>query len=107
MRNFNQRVYEIVRMIPRGYVASYGQIARLAGDPQASRIVGYALHGLPDPEFTPWQRVVRKDGSLAPFLSDRTLQYKLLKAEGVAFDKNRRVKMEKHRWDEEEFYSEL
>lgn len=60
---FKQRVYEVVRHIPRGKLMSYGQIAALVGSPRAARIVGGVAHwGDPD---LPWQRVVMKDGSLA------------------------------------------
>ena len=103
MKDFNKRVYEIVKMIPYGAVANYGQIARLAGSPRASRIVGYAVHAVPDPMNTPWHRVVLKDGSLAKFENGKNLQYKLLKAEGVGFSKDKKVDMKKHLWDEVEF----
>lgn len=98
LKNFNRLVYEIVRQIPAGYVMSYGQISRLAGNPRASRAVGYALHANPDPENIPCHRVVFKDGSLTPSFVfggiDR--QHKLLKAEKVTFTKDKKVKMQKH-----------
>ena len=98
IRSFNQTVYEIVMNIPKGYVMSYGQISRLAGNPKASRAVGYALHGNPDPENIPCHRVVFKDGSLTPafVFGGINKQYKLLKAEKVIFTKDKKVKMEKH-----------
>jgi methylated-DNA-protein-cysteine methyltransferase-like protein len=104
IKNFNSRVYEIVMRIPRGKVMYYGQISRLAGNPRASRAVGYALHGNPDPENIPCHRVVFKDGALTPAFvfggTDR--QYKLLKAEKVAFTKEKKVKMDIHNWQPEE-----
>ncbi|MCH4160479.1 MAG: MGMT family protein [Bifidobacterium sp.] len=63
---FSQRVYEVVRRIPAGRVATYGQIAALAGNPRNARIVGYALHANPEPGVIPCHRVVFRDGSLAP-----------------------------------------
>lgn len=64
--SFNQRVYEVVRRIPRGMVATYGQIAVLAGSPRNARFVGFALHANPEPGVIPCHRVVFRDGSLAP-----------------------------------------
>lgn len=64
--NFYRAVYAAVRRIPAGKVATYGQIAMLAGSPRASRIVGGALHRNPEPGKTPCHRVVFRDGSLAP-----------------------------------------
>ncbi|WP_314688271.1 MGMT family protein [uncultured Bifidobacterium sp.] len=84
---FAERVYAVVRRIPRGCVATYGQIAELAGSPRASRAVGTALHHNPLPGVIPCHRVVFHDGSLAPgfaFGGPRR-QWELLEAEGVAF----------------------
>ncbi|WP_083907414.1 MGMT family protein [Alloscardovia criceti] len=85
--SFSQRVYEVVRRIPRGKVATYGQIASLIGSPRSSRFVGFALHSNPEPGVIPCHRVVFKSGALAPGFAfggpDR--QYLLLKEEGVAF----------------------
>lgn len=85
--SFNARVYQIVRGIPRGCVATYGQIAALAGNPRNARLVGYALHANPEPGVIPCHRVVFRDGSLAPGFAfggpDR--QRALLEAEGVRF----------------------
>ena len=61
--NFRQRVYALVQQIPKGMVMTYGQIAALCGNPRAARIVGGIAH-YGDPNL-PWQRVVKKDGSLA------------------------------------------
>ena len=59
------RIYGVVRRIPRGRVATYGQIARLAGLPNHARQVGYALHALPDDSRVPWQRVVNHRGEVS------------------------------------------
>ncbi len=64
MSDFFDRVYEIVKQIPRGKVTTYGAVAKLAGSPRASRQVGWALHNNPQPGIIPCHRVVFKDGSL-------------------------------------------
>ena len=57
-----ERIYAIVRRIPRGRIASYGQVARLAGLPGHARQVGYALHALPEDSGIPWHRVINARG---------------------------------------------
>ncbi len=64
--SFNKAVYEAVKQIPRGKVASYGQIAMVCGSPRASRAVGRALHINPEPGVIPCHRVVNSAGRLAP-----------------------------------------
>ena len=63
---FFENVYEAVQLIPRGKVATYGQIARMIGAPRSSRAVGYALHANPRPGVIPCHRVVNREGRLAP-----------------------------------------
>lgn len=84
---FNSRVYEIVCTIPQGFVATYGQVAALAGNPRNARFVGFALHANPQPGVIPCHRVVFKDGSLAPGFAfgGPEKQRALLEAEGVSF----------------------
>ena len=92
-------IWSVVRKIPRGRVATYGQIAELAGLEGHARQVGYALHNLPDGSDVPWHRVINAKGEI----SERTggdsheLQRMLLEAEGVEFAKGR-VDLGKHRW---------
>lgn len=95
-----QKIYEIVMQIPAGKVASYGQIAFIAGWPRGARRVGYALYRCPDPLQIPWHRVVYKDGSLPPDdITDRPgRQRALLEAEGIIFDAEGRVDMARYRW---------
>ena len=85
--SFNEQVYALVSRIPQGFVATYGQIAALAGRPRNARMVGYALHANPQPGIIPCHRVVFRDGSLAPGFAfggpDR--QRVLLEEEGVVF----------------------
>ena len=103
MKNFNQRVCDIVKRIPRGKVMSYGQVARLAGNPHTSRAVGYALHRVGEEDNVPWQRVVFKDGSMA-FAGAG--QRELLAAEGVVFTDEGKVDMDVCRWDAVEIEAE-
>lgn len=95
-----EKIYAVVRKIPKGRVASYGQIAAMAGNPRWARVVGYALHVNPDPNEIPCYRVVTKDGSLSEafVFGGINQQRLLLERDGVEFDENGRVLMEKYRW---------
>lgn len=95
-----ERIYDVVRQIPKGRVASYGQVAALAGNRRWARVVGYALHVNPDPEKIPCYRVVTKEGcvSSAFAFGGSNRQVELLKADGVAFIDGH-VDMEKYQWD--------
>lgn len=101
MGAFNQSVYEVVRQIPCGRVASYGQIARMVGRPRNARLVGYALHANPEPGIIPCHRVVFKDGSLAAGFAfgGEGRQRRLLEAEGVGFLDDGRVDMQRYVWE--------
>lgn len=101
MGTFNVEVYEMVRHIPKGRVASYGQIARLVGRPRNARFVGFALHANPEPGVTPCHRVVFKDGSLASGFAfgGEDEQRHLLQAEGIEFLPDGRVDMERFCWE--------
>ena len=93
------RIYAVVRRIPRGRVATYGQIAELAGLPRQARQVGYALAALRD-QRVPWQRVINARGeiSLRTVSGPDELQRVLLEREGVKFDANGRVSLHAHLW---------
>ena len=95
-----ERIYDVVRQIPRGKVASYGQVAALAGNRRWSRVVGYALHVNPDEKGIPCYRVVTKDGcvSSAFAFGGGNRQIELLEADGVRFV-NGHVDMEHFQWD--------
>jgi methylated-DNA-protein-cysteine methyltransferase-like protein len=82
-----ERIYRVVRRIPRGRVATYGQVARLAGLPGQARLVGYALAALPDGARVPWHRVVNARGGISPRADSGwgDAQQALLEAEGVKF----------------------
>ena len=95
MNTFEQ-IYMVVQSIPRGKVASYGQVARLAGNPRLSRVVGYALHVNPDPDRIPCYRVVNRFGEVSSAFAfgGGNMQRELLMKDGVGFDENGRVKKE-------------
>lgn len=95
------RIYDVVRQIPRGKIASYGQVADLAGLHGHARQVGYALHATPDEVDIPWQRVVNAKGEISP-RSDPMMegvQQSILEAEGVEFDLNGRIRLSLYRWE--------
>ncbi|MCI8360168.1 MAG: methylated-DNA--[protein]-cysteine S-methyltransferase [Clostridiales bacterium] len=96
------RIYKIVADIPAGKVASYGQVAALAGNPRLARRVGQALSRPPKELALPCHRVVKKDGTLAPDQVFSGLQRPMLEAEGVRFLNDGRVDMEACRWAPEE-----
>ncbi len=94
------RIYEVVRRIPRGRVATYGQVAELAGLPGHARQVGYALHALPEGSAVPWHRVLNARGtlSLRRSFGAEIAQRLRLEREGVRFDAGGRVALERVRW---------
>ncbi len=100
MDNFYQRVYEVVTRIPRGRVATYGQIAAMLGNPQASRAVGWAMQNAPGHLQLPCHRVVNKTGSLAPFYAfgGAEKQRAILESEGIDFLPNGNIDMKKCLW---------
>lgn len=98
-RSSYERIYDAVRSIPRGRVAGYGEVARLAGLPNAARQVGYALHALRDPTEVPWHRVVNARGEISPRASGHHLpQRRLLEREGVRFDTRGRIDLAAFGW---------
>lgn len=86
--NFFERVYEAVKQIPKGRVATYGQIACAVGSPRAARQVGFALHVNPEPYVIPCHRVVNRYGRMAPAFAfgGEEVQAELLRSEGVEFN---------------------
>ena len=98
--NTFEKIYEQVKRIPRGKVATYGQIALLAGNPRWSRVVGYALHVNPDPDSIPCHRVVTKDGRLSHAFAfgGENIQKELLMGEGVSFAEDNRFDMKNYIW---------
>jgi methylated-DNA-protein-cysteine methyltransferase-like protein len=94
------RIVAIVRRIPQGRVATYGQIAGLAGLPGHARQVGYALHALPAGSTAPWHRVINARGqiSLRAVPGSELTQRMLLEREGVRFDARGRVPLAQFGW---------
>lgn len=95
------RIYAVVQQIPVGCVATYGDIAKLAGLPRHARLVGYALHALPANSELPWYRVVNSQGQLSlgklsP--AGAAEQYERLTSEGVTFTSQGRVPLKHYRW---------
>ena len=94
------RIYRVVRRVPRGRVATYGQVADLAGLPGHARQVGYALHGLQSGNDVPWHRVINARGEISrrsvpgPELTQRML----LEREGVRLDRRGRVDLARFSW---------
>lgn len=96
--SFYDTVYEQVKKIPKGKVATYGQIACMCGSPRASRAVGYALHFNPDAENIPCFRVVRRDGHLAEKFAFGGIEEhkRRLEADGVKVTDDYFVDLEKY-----------
>jgi methylated-DNA-protein-cysteine methyltransferase-like protein len=93
-------IYRIVRRIPRGRVATYGQVAELAGLAGHARQVGYALHALPSGTTVPWHRVVNAAGAISLRASPgaELTQRMLLEREGIRFDGRGRLSLARVRW---------
>ena len=100
MSDTYDRIYTAVRRIPRGRVATYGQIATLSGIPRQPRQVGYALAALHDSKPVPWHRVVNSKGEISRRSEPgfETIQRALLESEGVVFDSKDRISLERFRW---------
>lgn len=97
--DFRARVLAWVRAIPEGRVATYGQIAALAGAPRAARQVGAVLRGLGERDEAPWQRVVNAQGEISTYkIGYGELQRALLEREGVPVSAERRVDLRRYRW---------
>ena len=96
--NTFEKIYEVVKSIPKGKVATYGQVAFLAGNPRWARVVGYALHINPEPGTIPCHRVVNRRGEVAPGFAfgGEDIQRQLLEAEGIVFEPNGRIDLEKY-----------
>ncbi len=95
-----RRIYRVVRRIPRGAVATYGQVAGLAGLPGQPRQVGYALHALPRGSDVPWQRIINAKGEVSARSTPGVegLQRAALESEGVLFDARGRVDLGRYQW---------
>jgi len=97
--SFTQKVKQIIKKIPRGKVATYGQIAAYACNPRAARQVAWILNSSSRKDKLPWHRVINRQGkiSLKPN-QGYEIQKALLRKEGVKFDKNDRIDFERYLW---------
>ncbi|MEO0541756.1 MAG: MGMT family protein [Cyanobacteria bacterium P01_A01_bin.105] len=98
--NTYQRIYQVVRLIPLGKVATYGQVAELAGLYGKPRVVGYALYRVAPGDDVPWQRVINAKGEVSTSAfrdGNDDLQRVLLEEEGIVFEKNK-VDFSQCRW---------
>lgn len=95
-----ERIYAVVKQIPAGKVATYGQVAMLAGNPRWARVVGYALHSNPTPILIPCHRVVNREGKTAPAFAfgGEGVQREWLEQEGIVFDADGRVDLSTYLW---------
>ncbi len=84
-KNTFEKIYEVVKQIPKGNVATYGQVAALAGNRRWARVVGYALHANPSPDEIPCYRVVNREGRLTEAFAfgGRNRQQELLEQDGI------------------------
>lgn len=97
--SLRERVLYWVAQIPSGRVATYGQIAALAGHPRAPRQVGMILHGLKDATALPWFRVLNRSGGISTWrLGFGELQQRLLEAEGIVFDDEGCCDLARYQW---------
>ncbi len=94
-----EKIWRIVERIPRGTVATYGQVARMAGFANGARLAGYALHNIPDGMPLPWQRVINARGEISFRAGSRNYvrQKQLLEAEGIRF-RGGRVDLNAYGW---------
>ena len=107
MGEFSDKVYALVKQVPKGTVVNYGQVERMLGEPRKARFVGYAMHDNPEPwdvetqTGIPCHRVVFKDGSLAPGFAfgGEDEQRARLGQEGIRFTEEGKVDMKACQWD--------
>jgi len=95
-----ERIYDVVCKIPEGKVATYGQVALLAGNPRWARVVGYALHNNPAPGVIPCHRVVNREGRVAEsfVFGGGEIQKQMLEKEGIIFSVDGSIDLNKYGW---------
>ncbi|MGD8395829.1 MAG: MGMT family protein [Candidatus Eiseniibacteriota bacterium] len=97
----HERIYAVVARVPRGRVATYGQVAELAGLGRQARLVGYALNALPEGrDDVPWHRIINAQGRVSPRAEPGWVDFQrqLLEEEGVVFDARGRISLVRHAW---------
>lgn len=98
-QSVQQQIYAVVRQIPPGRVASYGQIARIVGLGISAKMVGFALAGLKEGTDVPWQRVINSQGKISLPGMGGVIQKNLLLEEGIEFDQNGRIDLNRYGWE--------
>ncbi|MBR6510268.1 MAG: MGMT family protein [Clostridia bacterium] len=98
-----EKIYSVVKQIPKGKVATYGLVATIAGNPRWARVVGYALHVNPEPFIIPCHRVVNREGRVAPAFAfgGEGVQRALLENEGIIFEDDGSIDLKKYCWNGE------
>lgn len=99
-----RRIWAVAARIPRGRVATYGQLIALAGRPGQPRLAGYALHRLPEGSTVPWHRVINATGRISMRSGifpggEESLQTVLLRKEGIRFDAQGRIDLPRYQWE--------
>jgi len=99
-KDFFNRVYKIVTQIPKGKVATYGQIAAMLGQPRSARVVGWAMKAAPEHLHLPCHRVVNRLGEMSPNFAfgSEDVQRGMLSSEGITFKEDGCIDMKKHLW---------
>jgi methylated-DNA-protein-cysteine methyltransferase-like protein len=94
-------IYNLVRKVPKGFVSTYGDIAKISSVCHA-RTVGYAMAATPDNSDIPWQRVINSKGEISPRKDGfgNLIQRKILEDEGIEFDTKGRIDLNRYRWDQ-------
>lgn len=100
-QGFFDKVYEVVKKVPCGKVTTYGDVARLCGNPHMARQVGWALHCNPQPGIIPCHRVVFSNGSVCTGFAfgGKEVQKAMLEAEGVEVSQDYKIDLKKYRWE--------
>src|SRR5512145_2247664 len=97
--SFHQNAKALIKRIPRGKVATYGQIAALAGQPRAARQVAWVLHTASEKDGLPWHRVINSQGTISlPRMAGYEVQLALLKKEGIKFDRKDGIDLARFQW---------
>lgn len=101
---FYKRVIDIIKKIPKGKVATYRQIAIYAGNPTGARAVGWILHSSSNKNKLPWHRVINSKGSISLTDIGYEIQKRLLKTEGIKFNKENHIDLDVYLWRPKKIY---
>lgn len=98
MNSTYEKIYEVVKSVPKGKVITYGKVAELAGFPGQARMVGYALHCVPEHLEVPWHRVINAKGEISqlPDPDSTNIQRELLESEGIFFNLKNQIDFKKY-----------